>query len=122
MIKFVILGIIAIYISLFFGFQSCTFQNEEDYFATCDTTAVVYSDLTYIFIDVCATCHNSISTPRPGIVMDSYENVKKSFETGKVLPALKHEGVYKMPKNRSKLTDCELQKIEAWYNNNMPTE
>jgi hypothetical protein len=120
-----------IFISLFFisALYSCTFQNEEDYFGEpiCDSTAinrdtlnVYYEELTYIFSDNCASCHNSGFTYRQGIVMDSYENVIKSMNTGKVLPAIKHEGLYKMPNGQPKLSDCEIQKIAVWIENGMP--
>jgi hypothetical protein len=104
------------------GFVSCTFENEENYFnPVCDTTTIVYNDLTYIFTNVCASCHVSPdNTPRPGIVMSNYEQVKASVLTGKVLPAIKHEGNYKMPAGQAKLSDCDIEKIEAWINAGMP--
>jgi hypothetical protein len=104
------------------GFVSCTFENEENYFnPVCDTTAIVYNDLTYIFTDVCASCHVSATeTPRPGIVMSNYEQVKASILTGKVLPAIKHESIYKMPAGQAKLSDCDIEKVEAWINAGMP--
>ncbi|MCK9207345.1 MAG: hypothetical protein M0P66_09565 [Salinivirgaceae bacterium] len=120
---------LAVYFSIITGsallvslVDGCTFQNEEDYFGEtyCDTIDVSYEDLTYIFTDICATCHNSIITPRPDIVMDSYENVKASINTGLVLPAINHSGDYKMPQGRDKLSTCDISKIEAWVNAGMP--
>ena len=119
------------FISLFFisALYSCTFQNEEDYFGEpiCDSTKinrdnlyVDYEDLTYIFTGICASCHNSETTLKPGIVMDTYEDVVKSINTGKVLPAIKHVGSYKMPYNQAKLSDCEIQKITVWIEKGMP--
>lgn len=119
------------FISLFFisALYACTFQNEEDYFVEpiCDSTAIIrddltvnYEDLTYIFTGICASCHNTGLTRSPGIFMDSYENVVKSINTGKVLPAIKHEGRYKMPYDQAKLSDCEIQKIAVWIENGMP--
>ena len=111
------------------GFKSCTFENEEDYFGVpeCDTLTVnrdtievYYNDLTYIFSDVCASCHNSITTYREGIVMDSYENVVSSMNTGKVMPAIQHTGRYKMPDGLPKLKNCEIQRIDVWYKSGMP--
>ena len=111
-----------------FGSISCTFENEEDYFGEpqCDTLLVnrdtievYYNDLTYIFTDVCAVCHNSSATYRDGIVMDSYENVVSSINTEKVIPAIQHTGKYKMPYNLPKLQECEIQRIEVWIENGM---
>jgi hypothetical protein len=52
--------------------------------------------------------------------MNSYENVKASINTGKVLPAIKHTGPYKMPYGQPMLSDCDIDKIEAWINAGMP--
>lgn len=109
--------------------SSCTFKNEEEYFgpAVCDSSLVLrdtvmvdYQNLSYIFTGICAQCHNSIQTPRPAIKMDTYENVVASINTGKVLPAIRHEGKYRMPYNQPKLSDCEIQRIQIWIDRNMP--
>lgn len=106
---------------LLFLQSSCTFDNEEDFLKEygCDTTNLVYNDLTYIF-DICATCHNNVDTYRDGIEMDRYQSVKSSIETGLVLPAIKHTGKYNMPDGLPKLSDCNISKIEAWINAGMP--
>jgi len=110
-------------------FVSCTSTNEEDYFEdpVCDsalvdrdTIVVYYDDLTYIFSGICQQCHSPELTYRQGIIMDSYENVVSSINTGKVLPAIMHEGSYKMPNNLPKLSDCEIQKIDVWIERGMP--
>jgi len=105
-----------------FNSISCTFSNEEDLLENfhCDTTNIVYEDLTYIFSDICANCHNSVETFRDGIVMDSYDAVKASINTGKVIPAIEHTGPFKMPYQQPMLSDCDIDKIEAWINAGMP--
>ena len=102
---------------------SCTLQNEEDYLKDiiCDTTDISYNDLTYIFTGTCTACHSELFTYRDGIKMDSYNNVKSSINTGLVWPSINHaNGVPPMPGGMSKLSDCELDKIEAWINAGMP--
>ncbi len=105
---------------------SCTFNNEEDYFndanipEVCDTLVTTYDSLAYIFSGICSQCHNSEETPRGGIEMDSYISVKSSINTGLVMPAIKHEGRYKMPYNLPKLSSCEIQRIELWIEDGMP--
>src|SRR3989339_456360 len=111
----------SVFLSLFFAgflfsisFYSCTFDNEEELLENfiCDTTNVKYADLTYIFSDICSNCHSSTFTYRDGILMDSYNNVKASINSGRVLPAIEHqEGVPHMPYNLPKLSDCDLDKI-----------
>ena len=114
---------------IFYYLSACTFQTEEEYFGEpiCDSTEinrdtlkVYYEDLTYIFSGICSQCHNTQFTYRTGINMDSYNNVVASFNTGKPLPAIKHEGLYKMPYNMPKLSDCEIQRIAKWYEEGMP--
>lgn len=101
---------------------SCTFESEEDLAEqTCDTTDIVYSDLTHVFIDICANCHNSTSTFQEGIVLDSYENVVSTINTGPVWKAINREGgVTPMPYQQEKLPECDLKKIRAWIDNGMP--
>ena len=93
---------LAVFISviLFFSImESCTVENEEEYFgeSICDSTKVIrdtievyYEDLTYIFSGICMTCHNSEFTRKPGILLDTYDNVKATVKTGKLLPAMPH--------------------------------
>ncbi|HAF30412.1 MAG TPA: hypothetical protein DCG75_15325 [Bacteroidales bacterium] len=114
-----VVGTIIIY--FFVNSTSCTFDSEEELleYYNCDTVNVNYNNLTYIFTDICAVCHDD-DPPRVGIKMNSYENVKASINTGKVLPAIKHTGPYKMPYGQPMLSDCDIDKIEAWINAGMP--
>lgn len=101
----------------------CTFENEREYFglaATCDTTDITYDSLTYVFQGTCLGCHSEKSSFRPGIAFDDYASTKASINTGKVLPAIKHTGDYKMPYNLPQLPECDIKKIETWINNGMP--
>ena len=101
---------------------SCTYENEEDLLEDfqCDTTSIVYGDLTNIFTGICANCHNETLNYK-GIKMNSYENVKTSVNTGRVWRAINHEdGIRPMPDGLPKLSDCELDKIGAWINAGMP--
>jgi hypothetical protein len=118
------ISILILFIALTFAINySCTFDNEEDLLKdyNCDTTYIIYSDLTYIFTDICADCHNSALTLSPGINMDSYNNVKSSINTGLVVPAINHEnGVPPMPNGLPKLSNCDLEKIQTWIDLGMP--
>jgi uncharacterized protein YigE (DUF2233 family) len=120
--KYIVPLSIILTISVLIHFTSCTFDNEEDLLEdyVCDTTDISYNDLTYIFSDICARCHDDVYTYRNGIEMDNYESVKLSIQTGLVLPAIKHTGPYKMPNQEPKLSDCDILKIETWINAGMP--
>jgi hypothetical protein len=104
------------------NFNSCTYENEEDLLEDfqCDTSAIVYTDLTYIFTGICANCHSE-SLYYKDIKMDSYENVKTSVNTGRVWRAINHkDGIRPMPDGLPKMSDCDLNKINAWINAGMP--
>lgn len=118
-----ILYLIPAFLAIILINSSCTFESEEDLAEQtfCDTTDIVYSDLTHVFTDICANCHNSSSTFQEGIVMDSYENVVSSINSGPVWEAINHEaGVTPMPYQQEKLPECDLKKIKAWIDNGMP--
>jgi hypothetical protein len=110
-------------ILLFFGLLSaCTFQNEEEYFEhyNCNTDSISYDSVTVVFKNICLQCHSTSFTRRDGIFFDNYELTKASINTGLVLPAIKHAGPYKMPYNMDKLSDCQIERIEAWIEDGMP--
>ncbi|MFC2137106.1 hypothetical protein ACFLTE_02920 [Bacteroidota bacterium] len=124
-----------IIIILLVNFISCTKDNEDDLLddqsdttdvndtanvAVCNTLNMTYDSIAYIFA-VCIDCHNSESTFREGVVMDSYENVKNSILTQPVWQAINHEDGFKnMPSYNPKLEQCELDKIGAWINYGIP--
>lgn len=100
---------------------SCTFYNEKDYFnLTYNTEGLTYDSVSYIFDNNCVRCHSVDYTERDEIKLDNYQNVVNSINTGKVLPAIKHEGPYLMPNGEPKLPDFEINRIEAWANDGMP--
>jgi len=123
--KLILVGKMCLIAVSLFYFSNCTFDNEEELLEDfdCDTTDIVYNDLTYIFSDICSNCHNESFTlaNRGNIKIDSYENVKSSINTGLVWPAINHEeGVPPMPNGLPKLSDCDLNKIDAWIDAGMP--
>lgn len=116
---------------LLWGINSCTFHNEVDYFGdllidtslnSCNTINITYDSLSYIFEGNCKDCHKVGDTYRGGIEFDDYAQTVNSFRNNenKILRAIKHQGPYKMPYERPKLSDCEIKRIEAWINDNMP--
>ena len=108
---------------VFLMLPSCTFDNEQDYDSDtiCDTTNVTYSDLTYIFTNICSECHFPDNPYKAGIVMNTYDNVKKSFNTGQPWGAINHlQGYVPMPYSAPKLSDCDINKIKAWIDQGMP--
>ena len=102
--------------------NSCTWENEEEYFDVeqCDTTNLTYNDVESIFRINCAVCHYPEATPVEEIILDNYENIVSAINTGRVLPAINHEGPVDMPRGQPKLPECTINQIEAWVNNGMP--
>lgn len=71
----------------------------------------------------CATdgCHGNIATMAE-VNLTTYDNVKKSTENSKFLPAIKHQsGAESMPPaGFDKLTDAQIKIIECWIKNGKP--
>ena len=105
----------------------CYRHNEETSFpgaslpgsATCDTSHVSYdSTVSKIFIQNCALpgCHAS-SAPTGGYTLDNYNGVKSIVLSGRIIGAINHRTGYAfMPKDRAKLSDCNIALITSWIN------
>jgi len=97
-------------------FASCYYNNEEDLLGTasCDTTNVTYSvTVKKILTDYCTSCHSDASL-QGGISLEGYDNVKKYATAGSLLGSIKQVDYSPMPKGSSKLSDCDISKIEKW--------
>jgi hypothetical protein len=105
---------------VYFSFTRCENNNEEHLYGdNCDTLNMTYSKVAFIFQDNCIVCHNE-TTNYHDIKLYSYSNVKVAVSTNKLLPAINHTGIYQMPKGQPQLSDCQIDKIEAWINAGMP--
>lgn len=87
----------------------------------CDTTQFTYAGtVSSIISGNCIGCHSG-SSPQGGILLDTYDNVKAQCVNGKLLPAIKKTGPVPMPPSASsKLSDCKINQITKWINNNYP--
>jgi hypothetical protein len=103
---------------------SCESKNEEDLFGQkkCDTLNVTFSgDFQPILESICHNCHHSGATQYAPFVFDTYDDVKLRIDQGRLEGAINHrQGFSPMPKNRDKLPDCNLAKINAWINQGAP--
>jgi len=84
-------------------------------YGVCDTTAVKFSaDIMPVIQNSCVGCHGT-SNPGGGISLTNYAQVKASVTSGRFYGSLiQASGYYAMPLNGSKLSSCELNKINAW--------
>jgi mono/diheme cytochrome c family protein len=102
------------------AFASCTKDNEYDLSQnsnnTCDTTAVSYANtVANIMANNCNSCHSG-SNPSGGVVTSTYVGLGNIYDAV-LLGVINHSsGFSPMPSNAPKLSDCDINKIQAWIN------
>lgn len=87
----------------------------------CDTSNVTYNAVIKPIIqNKCQGCHQG-SSPGGGVNLSSYLGVQGSAIDGSLLGSVEHaSGWSPMPKNTSKLPDCDIAKIRIWVNAGAP--
>lgn len=103
------------------GLQSCYYDNEEFLYpqsAPCDTINVTYSGMVApLLSNQCNSCHGGAS-PAGGVTTDNYSDLKILVDNGRFRGSVNHEDGYsKMPKDKPKLSECDLKKIDTWISN-----
>lgn len=103
------------------GITSCYYDNEEELYpqpVACDTINVSYSQTIAPIMDAsCNFCHGQ-SFPSGNVITDNYSDLKTIADDGRLWGSVNHESGYSpMPKDRPKLNDCDLKKIEIWLDN-----
>lgn len=98
--------------------NSCYYDDEETLYPqslACDTTNVTYSaTISAIMSSNCNACHSG-SAPQANIKTDNYTDLKDIADNKKLWGAVNHlSGYSPMPKDRPKLSDCDLDKIRIW--------
>lgn len=88
---------------------------------SCDTTNVTYTNsIKTIFDTYCTGCHNA-SNPGGGYALDTYMNCVMCANSGRLLGAVQWMSGYSpMPQGGSKLSDCNIAKIQKWINSGKP--
>jgi len=88
---------------------------------SCDTTVFTYSvAVKAIMSNKCVGCHNP-SNLGGNIDLSTYNAVKVTALNGKLYGSVAHQSGYSpMPKNSSKLPDCEIRQIQKWINAGSP--
>ncbi|QNF31983.1 hypothetical protein HUW51_04295 [Adhaeribacter swui] len=103
----------------------CASDNEEDLNPqpnACDTSAVTFSGTVNAILqnNGCKNCH-AASAGSGGVVLDSYAEVKKRADDGRLLGAISHASGYApMPLGGTKLSDCDIAKVKKWIDNGAP--
>ena len=92
---------------------------DDDMEATCDTAGITYDDDIKSLFSGCqgSSCHGSGS----GREMTDYTTTKAYAEQGRILGALNRDaGFSPMPKNGAKFSQCNIDKVKAWIDNDFP--
>jgi len=94
--------------------------------AECDLSNVTFSNTVWPIINAnCTSCHSG-SSANLGIRLEDYATVKAQASiaagsSGSLIGAITHSsGNFPMPKDRAKLSDCNISKINKWIQNGMP--
>jgi hypothetical protein len=101
-------------------FSGCYYDNEEYLYgnAPCDVTTVTYTvTVSPILATACYNCHGTATgnASGGGIILDTYTKLKPYVTNGKLMGSINHAGGYSaMPKGATKLSSCEIKKIQAW--------
>jgi hypothetical protein len=104
---------------------SCYYDNEEDLYpnnaSSCDTTNVTYSgSIATIMAANCISCHSQ-GNAQKDIVLDNYSSVAAQAQSGQLWLAVSHDpSVVPMPYQGSKLSNCDLTKIQIWIRKGEP--
>ena len=104
---------------------SCYYDNAEDLYgqlAPCDTANVRYSvQVVNILSQNCYRCHGGNAIDGAGVKLQDVKVVQSNASSGTLLGVLKHApGYVQMPKNATKLSNCDIAVIEAWVKQGAP--
>jgi uncharacterized membrane protein len=87
----------------------------------CDTTNVTYStSIKPMIQNNCQGCHSG-AAPGGGIDLSTYAGVKAIADNGNFFGTISFlQGYSAMPKNGSKMTDCQINMVKIWINQGAP--
>lgn len=108
--------------------SGCYYDNEETLYPNgiCDTADVKYSQqISYILSTKCYDCHDNANAPLSGngVSFEGYSNISGylDFSSSVFLSAIKHQPPFvPMPKDRPKLSECDIRTIEIWIQAGYP--
>lgn len=104
--------------------SGCYYDNEFDLYPElreCDTANVTYSGVISQIMSVnCNECHGSVVAEN-NVRTDNYSGLKTIADDGRLLGVINHSSGYPaMPKDKPKLSDCDIKKISIWVAEGAP--
>lgn len=109
--------------------SSCSKDNESDLDNNtgntggtgngCDTANMKFAtNIKPILQANCYSCHsNATYAGISGVPLEDYADVKEHADAGQLMGVITHAAGYPpMPKGGGKLSDCNINKIQAWIN------
>lgn len=108
--------------------SGCYYDSEEHLYPSqgCDSTDVKYSDqVAAIFQQKCFDCHSNSTQIISGVSFEGYANLSGYLSVGigatYLMQSINHTaGATPMPKDRPKLSECDIRIIEIWINDGYP--
>jgi hypothetical protein len=86
----------------------------------CDPTDFAYSTRVKPIVELhCLPCHSQ-AQGSGGIVLEGYINTRNEAVTGQFLCSIKQSGCTPMPKGSNKLSDCDINAVQAWVDAGAP--
>ncbi len=118
----ILMPLIAIFL---FAISGCYYDSKEYLYpqlTSCDTTNITYKVCIVNILDMsCVGCHSGSASSGGGIKLDSYTEVKKRVDDGKLMGSIKWTtGFKKMPKNDSKIESSSIVILEKWISAGAP--
>lgn len=118
-----LVGIAFLLIAVTLNICSCYYDKEELLYpdTACDTAIIRYSSTVQpVLNSFCVSCHGG-ATPSAGIKLDTYTGVSIQVANGRLFGAISHSANFSpMPKNSSKLSNCNIAKIRKWIDDGYP--
>lgn len=97
---------------------SCGDKEEPPTDPTCETEGLTYTNFAAGLLNSnCATsgCHNADASDNGTFQMHNYEAAFAAVGFGRIVGAINWEdGFSNMPKGGEQLSDCNIEKMEAW--------
>lgn len=114
-------GTFVLLLALLAPSTACWYDNEEELYGGtggCDTTNIAYSlEVQNILTNNCYSCH-SVSNNVSGFPFDSYAQLKAYADNGKLGASIRDISNPMPPTGL--MSECDINRIEAWINAGAP--